>query len=147
MSVPPALTPLEVLHDVDTGGYPLPADLQTLYGGPLRFAPGVLYGNFVASIDGVVAIRSIRSPGSLIGAHSVGDRFVMGLLRACADAVLIGAGTLRDVSRHRWTPAGICPELAASYGELRRRLRKAAGPSSSPPARNGPRNSPRWSMP
>jgi riboflavin biosynthesis pyrimidine reductase len=36
----------------------------------------------------------------------------MGLLRACADVVLIGAGTFRAARGDRWTPAAIWPALA-----------------------------------
>ena len=43
----------------------------------------------------------------------------MALLRACADAVLIGAGTLRATPRHRWTPGHIWPETSG-FAALRR---------------------------
>lgn len=101
---------------------PLPDELLNLYGGPLGVAPGALYANFVQSIDGVVAIRSVPSPGSRISGHSEADRFVMGLLRAAAEAVLVGAGTLRDAPGHAWTPAAIDPARQAPFAELRRRL-------------------------
>jgi hypothetical protein len=39
-------------------------------------------------------LQALR-PGRLTGSgHAPADRFVMGLLRACADVVLIGAGAL-----------------------------------------------------
>jgi riboflavin biosynthesis pyrimidine reductase len=44
----------------------------------------------------------------------------MALLRACADAVLLGAGTLRATPNHRWIPEHVFPDLAASWAELRR---------------------------
>ena len=46
----------------------------------------------------------------------------MGLLRACADAVLIGAGTLRPDASHRWTAEHIYPQAADAFAELRRSL-------------------------
>ncbi len=46
----------------------------------------------------------------------------MGLLRACADMVLIGAGTLRATPGHRWIPAHVCPAASEAYAALRRGL-------------------------
>ena len=57
-------------------------------------------GNFVTSLDGVV---SLGIPGKAGGGEISGfnphDRMVMGVLRAAADAVVVGAGTLRASSR------------------------------------------------
>jgi riboflavin biosynthesis pyrimidine reductase len=117
------MEPLQRLYDA--GAYeplPLPEQLEALYGGPLGLPHQALYANFVQSIDGVVAIASVPSPGSVISLHSEADRFVMALLRAAAEAVLIGAGTLRDGPGHRWTPDGIDGQRAGAYAELRRRL-------------------------
>jgi riboflavin biosynthesis pyrimidine reductase len=117
------MEPLQRLYDA--GAYeplPLPEELERLYGGPLRLSQQGLYANFVQSIDGVVAIASVPSPGSVISLHSEADRFVMALLRAAAEAVLIGAGTLRDGPGHQWTPEGIDRQRAGAYAELRRRL-------------------------
>jgi len=46
----------------------------------------------------------------------------MGLLRAHADAVLIGAGVLRASPRGTWLAEGIYPLLAPAYAELRAQL-------------------------
>lgn len=100
----------------------LPEDLARLYGGSLPLAPRTLFANFVQSIDGVVKIRGEPSAASMISGDAEADRFVMALLRACADAVFIGAGTLRDAPGHRWTPEGIYPTLAPSFAALRRRI-------------------------
>jgi riboflavin biosynthesis pyrimidine reductase len=43
----------------------------------------------------------------------------MGLLRASAEAVVVGAGTLRAVPRHVWTAEHVYPELRAAYQALR----------------------------
>jgi riboflavin biosynthesis pyrimidine reductase len=53
---------------------------------------------------------------------------VMGLLRAIADAVIVGAGTLRSVPQHRWTAQYIYPPLADVYQQLRTSLGKKASP-------------------
>lgn len=107
-----------MLFDADRGDS-LPPALGALYGGGLSIAGGTLYANFVQSIDGVVALRSVRSPGSLINGHSEADRFVMGVLRAAADAVLVGAGTLRDAPGHRWVASVIYPDLAEPFAAWR----------------------------
>ena len=52
----------------------------------------------------------------------------MGLLRACADAVLLGAGTLRATPGHQWTAEHIYPDLAASFAELRASLGRRPRP-------------------
>jgi riboflavin biosynthesis pyrimidine reductase len=54
---------------------------------------------------------------------------VMGVLRAAADAVVIGAGTLRASSaNHVWTADYIYPQLADAYLELRTALGKPEPP-------------------
>lgn len=52
----------------------------------------------------------------------------MGILRALADAVIVGAGTLRDAARHRWTAQYIYPPLANAYQTLRASLGKPSPP-------------------
>jgi riboflavin biosynthesis pyrimidine reductase len=42
----------------------------------------------------------------------------MGLLRAVADAVIVGSGTLAADPGHLWTPQAICPELGDEYRRL-----------------------------
>lgn len=107
----------------------LPPALAALYGGDLGFSEPCLYANFVASLDGVVALGPEHpSSGSTISGREPADRFVMGLLRACADAVLIGAGTLRASPRHRWTPEHVYPGAVADFALLREQRRSAAEP-------------------
>ncbi|MGH2459759.1 MAG: RibD family protein [Chloroflexota bacterium] len=128
------LTPLESLYDVTTGlAVDLPADLARLYG-ELRVPtghgdrPGVI-ANFVSTLDGVVSLKLPgHSGGSEISGFNRHDRMVMGILRAVSDAVVVGAGTLRAVPRHRWTPGYVFPALEESY----RQLRRATGRSGEP---------------
>jgi riboflavin biosynthesis pyrimidine reductase len=96
----------------------MPEILEHLYG-PLGFDEPVLYSNFVMSVDGVVTLGSKPSAGSAISGRNQADRFLMGLLRACADAVLLGAGTLRSTPGHHWTPEHVYPELAESFADMR----------------------------
>src|SRR5258708_7006647 len=127
------LTPLQSLFDVARGrDLPLPPDLSALYGRlafpPHPGRPSVL-GNFVTTLDGVV---SLDEPGHASGGDISGfnrhDQVVMGLLRAMADAVIVGAGTLRSVPQHRWTAQYIYPSLADVYQQLRISLGKPAPP-------------------
>ena len=130
------LAPFDTLFDAAQGAEaPLPATLAALYG-RLAFPNAAadagrawVISNFVASIDGVVAFNDPVSQG--VGEISAGnphDRAAMGLLRAMADAVVVGAGTLRSVPRHLWTPAYIYPPLAAAYADLRAALGKSPTP-------------------
>jgi riboflavin biosynthesis pyrimidine reductase len=106
----------------------LPASLRRVYGSDLRLGGQVLYANFVSSIDGVVAVHGVPFSETLISGGSAADRFLMGLLRAMADAVLVGAGTLRATPGHRWTAQRIYPPMAEEYARLRRKLGRAADP-------------------
>jgi riboflavin biosynthesis pyrimidine reductase len=121
--------PFEVLTDeADLPTIPLPAELARVYGGDLAFAADRVYANFVAAIDGVVAIPSIPSSNALIAGDNDADRFLMGILRAVADAVLIGAGVLRASPKGTWRAEKIFPNAAKGYSELRAFLGLADAP-------------------
>ena len=123
------LSPFEVLFEADSlPDYSLPADLKHLYG-RLGFPDRVVYSNFVSSLDGVVTLGSKPSAGSVISGKDPADRFLMGLLRACADAVLLGAGTMRATPGHLWTPAHVFPALATEFTALRSALGRSAEPA------------------
>ena len=124
--------PLETLLDDAQGDVvPLGAELSALYG-PLRMPAHAdrphVFTNFVASVDGIVAIDPPRGTGAAVSGGDARDRAVMGILRAVADAVVIGAGNLRAEGDHVWTAERICPELAPAYGALRAALRKPPAP-------------------
>jgi riboflavin biosynthesis pyrimidine reductase len=122
-----ALSPFDVLYEAELPAYKLPADLHHVYG-RLGFPTAVVYSNFVSSADGVVTLGSKPSAGSIISGKYPADRFLMGLLRACADAVVIGAGTLRATPGHLWTPAHVYPELTTEFISLRSTLGRATEP-------------------
>ncbi len=128
-----ALAPMDVLWEADRGSeIPLPPDLAALYG-PLRlpsFAERpTIIGNFVTTLDGVVSLNVPgKSGGGPISGNNAHDRMTMGLLRAVADAVVVGAGTLRALPRTRWTAAQAAPAFADAYQSLRTSLGKEASP-------------------
>jgi riboflavin biosynthesis pyrimidine reductase len=105
----------------------LPPGLRDRYDGDLNVAlrrdrPTVI-ANFVSTIDGVVAFDvDGRSGGGEISGFSDPDRFVMGMLRAMADVVLVGAGTVRAAPTHEWTPRRVHRASAALYATWRKRM-------------------------
>jgi riboflavin biosynthesis pyrimidine reductase len=124
------LPPLEPLFQAaKLPEFDLPLALVEAYGGPLGFSEPRLYANFVASLDGVTAIPGEIQSNRMISLHSEVDRFVMGLLRACADAVLVGAGTMLASPRTLWTAEHAYPAAAPLYGELRRLRRRLPRPT------------------
>jgi len=106
---------------------PLAPKLARLYGGlrvPVPRTRPYVYSNFVTSLDGVVSLNEKgHASGGDISGFSAQDRMVMGLLRAIADVVIIGSGTLSADRRHVWTAEAIFPDLADEY----RRLREVLG--------------------
>jgi riboflavin biosynthesis pyrimidine reductase len=98
---------------------PLPESLRALYGGDLGLAEPRLFANFVETLDGVVAIPELEKSNALVADESDDDRFVMGLLRACADAVLVGAGTLLASPKGTWRPEKVYPRAAEGFAALR----------------------------
>jgi riboflavin biosynthesis pyrimidine reductase len=130
---PATLTKLETLVETERGGaLPLPPKLARLYGSlrmPEPRSRPYVFSNFVTTMDGVVSLNTKgHASGADISGFSAEDRMVMGLLRAIADVVIIGSGTLDADRRHLWTARAIFPALADEY----RRLSEALGASENP---------------
>jgi riboflavin biosynthesis pyrimidine reductase len=113
-------------------GRGLPAGFRAVYGSDWRLpekASPYVYSNFVLSRDGRV---SFNEPGHLSGVDvsgfSVHDRWLMGLLRARADAILMGDNTLRIEPEHIWTAEYIFPDDADAFASLRRAEGRAPMP-------------------
>lgn len=120
---------LQVLYEQD--GLPvgeLPAELERIYGGGLGFDRDRVVANFVQTVDSVIAMPDVRRSNRVISGDSASDRFVMGLLRSFADAVLIGSGTLAGSPKGSWTPRGAYEPAADAFAELRSRLGRTAQP-------------------
>ena len=109
----------------------LSGPLRAAYDGDLRFPPApsgrpYVIANFVSTLDGVV---SFNIPGQMQGKEisgtNEGDRFIMGLLRASADAVIIGASTFRAGGlKALWTPESISPSAKDLYLHYRKDVLK-----------------------
>jgi riboflavin biosynthesis pyrimidine reductase len=116
-----AMQPMTLLHeDPPAPAGSLPAALAERYGGGLELGQDLVYGNLVASLDGVVSLGPGPGSPSRISGRNEGDRFLLGLLRALADCVLLGAGTVRAAPGHAWTAAAVDPEYAPLYDLLGR---------------------------
>lgn len=111
---------------------PLPSELVRLYGGDLRFPDAGrpwVFANFVTTLDGIVSFALPgRSQASLISLGHPADLFMLAILRACADAVIVGAGTLREYPRALWRPEEVRPELAPDFAALRSALGRPPRP-------------------
>jgi riboflavin biosynthesis pyrimidine reductase len=104
----------------------LPEVLRARYDGDLSFPPApqerpYCIANFVSTLDGVVSFNIPgQSEGAQISKSNEEDRFIMGLLRASADAVLVGSGTLRAVgSQGTWLPESVYQPAKDLYRKYR----------------------------
>ena len=116
-------------------GAGMPAELERRYGGrltiPLHVDRPTVVANFVSTLDGIVALGGgDLSGGGLISGFHEPDRFVMGLLRSLADVVVVGSGTVRGSTDHRWTPAYIHPPSADAFAAWRDAMGLAPQPTT-----------------
>ena len=125
-----SIEPLRVLDE--QSGLPqfvLPAELERLYGGGIGFDGPRVYANFVETIDGVVAMPELARSNAIVSDESEADRFVMGLLRALADVVVVGSGTMLAAPKGTWRADKVFPAAADAFAELRRTLGKSEHPA------------------
>jgi len=114
----------------------LPDGLRARYDGNLSFPPApvdrpYLIANFVSTLDGVVSFNLPgQSEGAQISNSNEEDRFIMGLLRASADAVVVGSGTLQASGpQGSWLPESVYPAAKDLYRNYRTEvLRKLENP-------------------
>ncbi len=83
----------------------------------------------MSTLDGVISFEIPgQSGGGTISGSDEADRFIMGLLRASADAVVVAAGTVHEVSpAHLWIAESIYPEAKDLYAGYRRGVLQKAG--------------------
>jgi riboflavin biosynthesis pyrimidine reductase len=114
----------------------LPAQLAERFQGELAIGlrpdRPTMIANFVSTLDGAVALGpgEPNAGGGEISGFSESDRFMMSLLRGIADAVIVGAGTVRTGRRHVWTAAFVQPSLAATFAAWRSELWLAPQPTT-----------------
>src|SRR5215469_9846426 len=111
---------------VDVSGAVLPDGLQARYDGNLSFPPApeerpYFIANFVSTLDGVVSFNLPgQSEGAQISDSNEEDRFNMGLMRASADAVVVGSGTLQAAGpQGSWLPESVYPAAKDLYRNYR----------------------------
>jgi len=129
------LTPFDTVIEANASGeteIPLPRELLRVYGPFRQFrhrGSDYVVANFVTTLDGVVELNVPGSKGGgPISGFNQHDQLLMGLLRAVADAVVVGAGTFASGRGDVWTAEAVYPLLANEYRELRQALGKPTSP-------------------
>ena len=83
--------------------------------------------NFVQTLDGIVSLKIPgKSGGAEISGHNQEDTFIMAVLRACADAVMIGEETFRNAPGHVWTAGRVYPALVDEFQTFRKHVGKGS---------------------
>lgn len=100
----------------------LPAELREIYGGDwlIPSKEQYRYSNFVVSHDGKASFSvPHHEGGGDISGFNRHDQWVMALTRSRADAVTVGANTLRSEPEHKWTSQFIFPDESQGFAQLR----------------------------
>lgn len=111
----------------------LPAALRRLYAGDLMFPERLdrpyVIGNFVTTMDGVASFGiKGKAGGGEVSGFNEEDQFVMGLLRAAVDAVVVGSGTLHGDPGHVRISSFIYPKTEQLFQQFRQRREKSPNP-------------------
>jgi riboflavin biosynthesis pyrimidine reductase len=114
-------------------GQPLPAAFQQIYPGGWSIPTYVdrphIYSNFAISRDGRI---SFNMPGQAEAQYvtkaAPHDRWLMGLLRMRADAVMVGDATVRNEKEFLSSAESIYPDDAAAFAAQRKKDGRAAFP-------------------
>jgi riboflavin biosynthesis pyrimidine reductase len=105
--------------------------LRATYDGDLFFGDSssrpLVFCNFVQTLDGIVSLKIPgKSGGAEISGNNQEDAFIMAVLRACADAVLIGEDTFRNAPGQVWTAGGMHPAFVDEFQEFRKQIGKVS---------------------
>ncbi|WP_298818772.1 RibD family protein [Chloroflexus sp.] len=105
------MQPFSLLFEEEPNHGPgLPAEIRAIYQGDWRLptipeSRPAVWTNFVVSHDGRIAFNQPGwNGGNAISRGNRYDHWLMEVVRARADAILLGASTLRAARRHRWEP-------------------------------------------
>lgn len=115
----------ELLWEAESSkGRGLPGELREIYQGdwlvPKSNGRPYSYSNFVLSHDGRVSFSTPgHEGGGDVSDFNPHDQWLMALARARADAVVVGANTLRTEYEHQWTAEYIFPNDSEDFGALR----------------------------
>jgi riboflavin biosynthesis pyrimidine reductase len=119
-------SPFKTLFDEGPAtGTSLPPAFQAIYDGDWRIPePGeqpFVYTNFATARDGRVSYNEPgRSTGGDVTGFNAHDRWLMGLLRARAECIVMGDATLKVEQDHVWTAEFIWPGDADAFTALRK---------------------------
>ena len=123
------IEPFTVLaEDEDLPRWEVPDQLGAVYGGVIGLEEPCVVANFVESLDGVVAVPRLPRSHAILGDESEADRFMLALIRACSDAVVVGSGTLLASPQGTWRIDRAHPPVAEALAELRRLRGRPAQP-------------------
>jgi riboflavin biosynthesis pyrimidine reductase len=123
------IEPFRVLaEDGDLPRWDVPEQIAALYGCPIGLDEPCVVANFIESLDGVVAVPRLPRSHAVIGDDSEADRFMLALLRACADAIVVGSGTLIASPEGTWRIDRAYPSAAEALAELRARRGRSEQP-------------------
>jgi riboflavin biosynthesis pyrimidine reductase len=123
------IDPFTVLaEDEDLPQWDVPAQIEALYGGGIGLEEPCVVANFIESLDGVVAVPRLPRSHAVIGDESEADRFILALVRACADAVVVGSGTLLASPKGTWRIDRAYPPAAEALAQLRAHRGRPAQP-------------------
>ncbi|MGE3977100.1 MAG: dihydrofolate reductase family protein [Nitrospira sp.] len=124
---------IRTLYD-GTGAAPSPCltkILREAYDGELFFSDPstgpLIFGNFVQTLDGIVSLKIPgKSGGADISGRNEEDAFIMGMLRAYADAVMFGEDTFRNAPEHVWTAGCVYPTFEKEFHAFRKHVGKGS---------------------
>lgn len=128
------IPPFEVLFDAEPGaGEGLTDELRSTYAGDWRIPVSVdrpyVYSNFVVSHDGRISFEIPgHAGGGDVSDFNRHDQWLMGLLRSRADAVMVGAQTLRSEPEHHWTSSFIFPDDEEAFSIMRAQENRRSTP-------------------
>ena len=100
----------------------LPDQVRAIYGGDWIVPSDrqYRYSNFVISHDGKTSFSVLHHEGGGdISGFNRHDQWVMALTRARADAVTVGANTLRTEPNHIWSSEFIFPQESEAFAQFR----------------------------
>jgi riboflavin biosynthesis pyrimidine reductase len=105
--------------------------LRAAYDGDVCFSDSssrpLIVANFVQTLDGIVSLRIPgKSEGAEISGRNEEDAFIMGMLRACADAVMFGEDTFRNAPGHVWTAGCAYPTFEKEFHSFRKHVGKSS---------------------